>query len=440
MGSHTVSQAFIQFMQGKGLNINQIVDRVISHGWFVPGMYFLLFPVQTLAGGKASIFFVRLYVLMINLGLLFWIAIYLKKMKVRSFQIFLFLLAVGLFPYYRLFLSGLWGDLIGVHLVIIASLHLEYRLCIGAEKKLTWFSALSLGAILALSMMIRPQFVFFPLVLILRLLLYYLNHSREESLRCLLKKFSLRVVCMLLVPTFVLVVWHSLLYKKFGPTFMVTSPLLSRLVFDKEYSAMARKKGKNKIERKNSWHAVQAYVVEKSTKNGITFAAQAKIERDSLSAITLKERLYYTKKTVKQFYLFQNQILSRLLQLNKDKKNNKILLAINTYTWYLILFWGSLAFAVPRVSVRGNYLYSISLKGAIGLLAMHPFLVLLMHGRYYISLIPLFAILVTVGWIEGIKQAFVRPANITFSTKLVLFIQGICLLLFIVSLIFGVSF
>lgn len=410
-----LSKSIIATAHKEPVDIAALVDQVIGMGWFMPGMAIVLTPVQVLFKGEAPIHFVRAYMTLVNLALICLIAGALLTLGVARRYAYLAVIIPCAVPYYLFYLGMVWGDLVGVHLALILLLSLERRIlkdkpgCMLESK-----DSLIVGLLLVSTALIRPQYIFLLPIVLVRVVLQKIQNERDVgSHGCSWASVLMSSLLIVFSIVIVLAPWHYELNKKFGRSFMITSTLLNPLVLDGEYAGSAIRE----FGIRNPFLAVQRKIENAAKTEGRSFREQVDFEKDKLPEKSIQEKLRRLKKSMGKFYFSENSFLVKFFEIQKDTTKffgvlGQGLLKLNTLSWYFVLSLGLLAFCVPAFPRKNNYLLPVSLKGLTFLLTIQP-LFLNTHGRYYVALVPMFALLFLLALRTNPREAmkeFGRPS------------------------------
>jgi hypothetical protein len=396
INASVLSKFLLAAIRMQPLDIAETLDRIVGLGWFAPGLSLILTPIQLLFGGEAPLPAVRAYMTIFNLVLLGLISRELIRLGFTRRFTSLFVVAVCAVPYYLFFLGMLWGDLVGVHLALLVLLDLERRLLESQPRgALTNNDSRWVGLLLGATILVRPQYSFLLLIIVVRIFLQSLRSSEAEnphrgSWAAVLKTSAWITLSIVIV----LAPWNYELNKRFGRSFMITSTYLSPLFRDPGYSEGALRE----IATINKFYAVHDKVTADARAAGRSFREQADLESAKIAEMDLDARLRATQNSMSRYYFSENQFLNRFfgLQTPEGKFSGPLgegLLFANAVFWYLLLSLGFLAFSIPAFPQKDGYLLPLSIKGLVFLLTMQP-LLLDAHGRYYVALVPALALLV----------------------------------------------
>jgi hypothetical protein len=420
------SRFVLSCLQAAPLSLWEFSDRVVANGWFLPGMGIALAPVHLVLGSDVTVGYFRGYMTAVNLALVFLIIRGLVKLGVPSAHIWLFLLLSCTIPYYLFFLGALWGDLVAAHLAILLLIYLERNLHSDpARFGLGCKQALALGLMLGAISLIRPQYVMLPGIVLARIGLQFLPGKTEAmAARQSLGNFVKVGVIVMLSFALVLAPWHFALHKKFGATFMVTSLNLNPLFHDPGFSSAAL----SEYDTPSRYGAVQQKIMASAQASSRTFQEQVAIERARVSAQAGEPTTRRLKRSMSAFYLSENTFLERFLNIQDDPgkysgAKGEFLLSVNSLAWRFLLAIGMLAFCLPAYPWSGNCLAALSLKGLLLMLSLQPLLTIMPHGRYYVGLIPVCALLVSLQVRASPLDAWTRYREFSLRAAVLLMVQ-----------------
>lgn len=372
-------------------NFSSLAGVLIGNGWFMPGTSVLLSPIAVLMGGEPTASALRGYIVSVNILLLF--AIY-RFMRARSgVTCALAAISILLFcPGYVLFLSTLWSDLPSVHFALVTCLWLDRRML---EKK-TERPAIS-GLLIALATYARGLY---PPLIAVASFAWLLPTIKRRALRTEAPVWLLKTAVMTLVFALLLLPWSSAVSKRFGVTLTATTMALSQLAMFGTADYVPTAIAATGID--NSFFAMQRFIEQKAEREGRTYMAQAKKDRDSVvRALPVSVRLHVLSENVRRYFLDPNMFTDRFIGLRcksgacaPDWLASGIRSA-NILVWTVIAIFGALLFAIPAAERNNSYFAPIFWKALVGLICLHP-LLLYGHGRYYVQLVPLFAVAVAL--------------------------------------------
>lgn len=394
-GGKLWSRFVLSWVQGVQFDFGKFGSYIIANGWFLPGMGIVLAPAHLVYGGDAPVEFVRGYVTVANLSVIFLIIRGLVKLGVPKGYACLFFLISCAIPYYLFYLGALWGDLFAAHLAILLLISLERSLLAdNASIGLNYQQALTLGFMLGAIALIRPQYVMLPGIVLVRIGLQFLPGNYEAmAAKKPLRTFAKVGVSVLLSFGLVLAPWHFALHKKFGATLMTTSVNVTPLFHDLEFYSAAIAEHKNL----GKFGAVHQKIMKSAKAADRTFQEQVAIEKAKISAKASKSQLHRMKRSMTRFYLNKSTFLKRFLKIQNDPLKysglkGEFLLTVNSIAWRFLLIVSFVVFCLPAYPRNGNWLVALSLKGLIIMLTLQP-LLSFPHGRYHVALIPVCALL-----------------------------------------------
>ena len=439
--SVVLAEGVFSVVSGEAVDGSALLDEVIGTGGFLPGMGILLTPMQLLFGGQAPLIVLRVYVLCINLTLILLIVRELSKIGIRSRLLRVALLVCYLHPFLLAFLSRCWGDVVAMHFGLLFVVTCERMIL---EEKLHGRYLVRLALLLLAAVMIRPQYLSLAGLALVRLTFDRVE-TRPPTRSLFHAMGSAAGTTMLIVApmTLGLFAWNHVLEARFGPVFPVTA-FKSMPLFSSEDFVLSAIESQKRL---NPAQAVFREVLDRANAGGRTFSAQVDLELESIDELSFEEWRAIKLDSLADFYFWENYYLERILRVGGKRAPppgsvEQSLLLANTLIWMGVLLLGLIALAAPAYPRNRNYLVPLGLKGLAFLLMVQP-LLSRSHGRYYVTLIPVFAILFALTWSqrstrEAAKQAYLSPCrNWVRAGQLFALIYGAALIVCLIYVWFG---
>jgi len=416
-----LAQFIISLFHEDAVNFNIIVSKLVSNGWFMPGMSFILTPIHLLFFGEAPIYVVRAYITFINLVIVYLIICEILKSSVPKKHVFLFIAILFLMPYYMFYLGMIWGDLFAAHLAIFLLLYFERKINVSKLSSiLSIKESILMGCLVGLISLVRPQYLILLVIVIIRLVLEKVR-NKEYKYQNIYSWSAIIKTSILIFLTCIVVLtpWHYELNKRFGPIIMITSFYEGPLVYDDKYTESATKE----TGISNKYLAVHRKIISDASIAKRNFREQVEYEKDKLPEKSIEDKIRQIQINQNKFYFNENSFLKRffLIQKDPDKYKSSLyqkLLTFNTFSWYLLLLFGSLAFFLPAYPTRNNYFLVLSLKGMAFFLTIQPILSHA-HGRYYVALIPIFTLMILLTTRDNLSTALSEYKNISIHNILI---------------------
>jgi hypothetical protein len=417
-----LAQFIISLFHENADNFNILVSQFVDNGWFMPGMSFILTPIHLLFFGEAPLYVVRAYITFINLAIVYLIICEILKSSAPKKPVFLFIAILCLMPYYMFYLGMIWGDLVAAHLAIFLLLYFERKINVSKLSSiLSIKESILMGFLVGLILFVRSQYLLLLVILIIRLILEKVrnkeyNYQNIYSWPAVLKTSILIFLTCIVVLT----PWHYELNKRFGPIFMTTSFHEGPLFFDHKYRESAAKETSSA----NIFVKVHRKIISDASIAKRSLREQVKFEIDKLPEKSIERKIKIIQRRQKNFYFHENEFLKRFFSIQDDPDKYKSslyqkLLTFNTFSWYLLLLLGSIAFFLPAYPTRNNYFLVLSLKGVAFFLTTQPMMVAT-HGRYYVTLIPIFTLMILLTTRDNLSTALSQYKIISIHNILII--------------------
>jgi len=390
----------------------QFIDLIVGEGWFVPGMSFLLSPMQMLFGGEAPVAWSRAWVITINTALLAMIARVLLASGLSTRFVLFAVAGSFLVPFYTYYMGCFWGELVAIHAAILLMLVIEQRIAsYGPRECALW------GFVIGCITLFRPQFFLLLGLVAVRAALAVCDGSIAGARRLFGGLFAMVASwCLVLLP------WECALNWKYGPFFIVTSPSTAPFVADATYSQ------KHHLPP-NDPFAVHAALMREAAQNGVNLSQQVRVSRKELTQRSLFARLSWQAKQVRKFYFNEDVFLNRFHGIDRAKVlpawASEAVRCFNSLEWRLWLTAGLVMMVFPfAVGANLDYRMPIVFRGLAGMLALQP-IVAWAHGRYHVALVPVISVFVAVALASGTRTwgatHATRTAILVVQTGSVLF-------------------
>lgn len=373
----------------------EVFDGLRGRGWFLPGISFALVPVEILFDGKAPILAHRIWMLLLNLGLLFAIVERLGR-RLGGAAALLFAVACALSPYFVAHLSSLFGGALAILATILLFLWIDsWRL-----EDLTPTNAALIGALAAVIVYLRAMYL--PIVFILMAAFTLLAAERAEW-----RRLPRALLSMLLGAAALLAPWSWWVSQKFGPTLTTTTMMWSQIAAFGERSI--REELRQEGEHRNLSYAFHQAIAARAESNGVTFQEQARSERArALGAATLPELLDDTAENIDRYVSSPHGFLERFGKARcrgragcLPKPVASVLYAQAAWSWYLCAAFLSLYMLVPFSFDGTSRWLPFFGKSLVFMILLHCF-VAYAHDRYYFQLFPVAG--VVAAWATSIRR------------------------------------
>lgn len=381
-------------------NWNLVVDR----GWFLPGMSIILMPVRVFTD---SVEIARLYILIINLGL----GILMLRQAFLLFgkgQARLLIFFMILAPAYGIFSFTFFGETIAGHLAVLLLLHIYGYLSSAANNfRFTIKHMCQAALLLSLIIYIRPNFILLAPVAVL---CYFLMFFYTDKFWKATGKTAMGGTLMAIVVIIFLLPWSLSVSKKYGGLFLLTTSYS----IQKAYiygSPDLKQQMKEAANTQNLSVAVHTYYLNKSIKEGKSFAAAVKEDRRKFnSEITVKRYFLQVKHNIRGYFFSENAFLLRfknITQILPEKRAQlsnyyDFLMSLNTMFWYGLLFITLLVFIV-LINPAKQFSWILFAKLFLIAIGIQPFHAVV-HGRYYPGLIPIMLLVTSFVINIGLKN------------------------------------
>lgn len=374
-----------------------VLDGVLQHGWFMPGMSVLLSPLYAILGAEVPVGLIRGYVLAINVVLLWLIAEQLCRRWGRRVELF-FLVVMALSPYYVVFLSTAWADLLSMHLGLLALFWIHDRFLANEDGPSIAVGVIA-GVVVAGLTYLRPLYPVYLVVIAVGILLWLLRNqlTKERVFRSGLAAVSATVVAAaLLLP------WTLVVSEMFGPGLPTTAREISLIAWKGDPSIVEEAQeatGTDKV-----FFALYRYTWQKADAEGVSYRQAARdLEKKARIERSWSETLALYRANARRFYAIDREdatgFMHRFIRLRCSDDvacikswGNEALGWWVTGSWWALLALGAVLFLLPiRMRSTDDAFLSFLWKASVFSLAVWPFL-RYTHGRYYVGLIPLIAL------------------------------------------------
>lgn len=373
-----------------GMSFGDAVDRIVSRGWFLPGMSILLSPARLISDDIA---FARAWVALIAFGLLLFVAQQLRQMFSTQIAT-LFVLIVGVLPYTAWFSMTLWGGSTGGLLMVLNMLwvtRMAMTIKEGGNPRVQ--SLALLGLSVGFTVLVRPPTLgqLFPIAVML-----FVPYADRLGFLRAIPASAWRMALVVVMASLMIAPWQIALMQKFdGPFFLVTSSPMNEILrfgTDEELAEVGTNFGQ-----------VANYLTELSEERDESFYSVTMSERDRILAdVTLSERTSTINRSMHRFFDGENSFLSRAVRAAQQNKDNPLsrdtvntiggtLKDANTFGWVslTILVLYALFRRWPAWEAMG--LLGIGMRAMFVLLMYQP-LTRSPHGRHISYLVPMFVI------------------------------------------------
>ena len=374
-------------------SLSDLAAKLRSNGWFLPGMSFVLTPVQLLFRGEAPTWALRLWLLVINLTLMDAICRNLQRRFTPAAGI-AFLLVCAASPFFVFFTATVWGDLLAMLITVLTFLWIDESGC----KSFTVASAVKIGAVLAAVTYLRGMY--FPVVVIaaVAFLLSALRANDALPDRGVLVRHGLLVV---LTAAVLISPWSLLVSAAYGPTILTTTLPLSQIV---EFGhPSVRRELRAEGDRRVRWNAIHRAVVQRARANQVTTREQYRTERlRALAPVSRSELASKVSVNVRR-YLWKPADVMRKFQKKRCASSSgcapKALMRparrLARWTWAFCAAVLAVYMLIPFKARDAGYWLPLFGKGLVFLMLLHPFLARA-NGRYHVQLIPIAAVVVSM--------------------------------------------
>lgn len=399
----------------EGRILGPVLDGVLQRGWFMPGMSVLLSPVYAILDGDVPVWLVRGYVLAINMVLLWLIAEQLRRRWGRGAEL-LFIAVLALSPYYVVFLSTAWADLLSLHLGLLALLWLHDRFLADSGGS-SLARGVAAGVIVAGLTYLRPLYPVYLAFIAVASLLWLLKTevTRERFVRA-----SFAIVSATVVATALLLPWTLVVSDRFGPGLPTTAREISLINWRGDPSVVEQAfeaTGSNK-----AYFALYEYAWQRARTEGVSYREAAKdLEKEARIERSWSETLDLYRANAFRFYAVDRkdatEFVGRFIRLRCDgdvecvgSSASEALKWWATGSWRILLAIGAILFLLPfRMRSADDAFLSFLWKASVFSLAVWPFL-RFTHGRYYLGLIPLIALGVAV--VAASRPQLIQPDDL----------------------------
>lgn len=374
-----------------------VLDGVLQRGWFMPGMSFVLGPVYALVGADAPFWLLRVYVLVINLVLLWLIAEQLRHRWGRTAEL-VFLGALAISPYYMLFLSTAWADVLSLHLGILVLFWIYDRFLVDREGP-SAATGVTAGLLVAALTYLRPVYPVYLVFLAVTAVLWALRRKvNGERLR----RAGVSVVIAAVVAIALLLPWTLVVSDRFGFGLPTTARQISSIAWRGDPSVITE--AQEATGSGDVFVALYEFVWDRAEDQSVTFReAATALERQSEVDRSLPETLGLYRSNALRFFAIEheaaNVFVHRFVTLRCQGEVQCIesgwsgaLEGWATWSWRVLLALGAILFLLPhRMRSADDVFMSFLWKASVFSLAVWP-LLRYTHGRYYVGLIPLIAL------------------------------------------------
>lgn len=366
------------------------IGSVVARGWFLPGMAFLLTPVQLAFGGAAPVAVARAWIIAVNVGLLALIARQLLRSGISARWVLWGVSASFLVPFYACFMGCLWGELVAMHAAILFMLVLERHVASFGPLLGTLC-----GVAVACITYCRPQFFLLLGLVAVRAVLAFADGGIGNP----------RKLCgglLTMAATWVVAVapWQWAIQSRYGPFFLVVSTAERPFVIDEHYRANHGLTG-------NPWVGVHEHLAAEAARNGLSLRGQIRASAREIPKPSLSERVAHQAAQSRRYYGNDTVFLERFQRIDRAGTLSdpawRRLQRWNAVSWRLWLAAGVVLMLLPfGAGPNLDYRLPVVFKGLAGLVAVQPILYEA-HGRYHVALIPLISIFTCLAVATGTR-------------------------------------
>ncbi len=386
------------------LDFSAIVPALVtlrSDGWFMPGMPVLLLPATLFFKGPTPVWALRLCALALNVLLLALIGRLLTR-RLSAGAALVFLGVTLLSPYYVSYLSALWGDSVGILLVLLFVLWCDGRLSAGRE-----LPPLRAGALIAGIVYVRSLFL--PLLPVYSAAVLVAALRREGAGAAAALRWARQTLIACAVFFALLAPWSAWQSQKFGFTLTTNSAPLSQLrLFGSARTSPELRAGRkfevlqeNLMRKSRDRTSAAARPDAEGGAGGVdsSYMEEARAARDAalrrvsagriVSRVGLNLDRYYLEPAGRLFTF----VVARFgLPAALDSAAASALFFWATLWWFAVLLFGALALLVPCDVGRDGFVPALFFKALVFIIGFHPFYVSA-HNRYHLQFFPLVGLL-----------------------------------------------
>jgi hypothetical protein len=398
-----IGELLAELLRGDGTAASATVDQIVASGWFMPGMSILLAPAVVVTDSVAAL---RLYVGAVNLAMLCGILRLLRaSFGARAEAGFLALCLVV--PYYGIYSFLFWGDLLATQGVLLLGLYLTRRIGSNEGRGLPVGVGAALAAGLAALTYVRGHLWLCLPLLVLGVFFSSVGRPLPARLR------HVGIVGGVCVATFValLAPWSIAVSQRHGPHLTTTSTATSQIMTfgSDEYLQSVP------VKRASGFRVVEAHIRRRAEAAGVSYAVQARVERDrAIAGVTLEDYGRRVSAQLRSFFLDSDRFIERFRRHSRPATERTdgyqrlydATKAWNRWTWRLLLLAGTLLFLIPIAPERSSLPVSMLFKYMVFVFTLQPFTVMA-HGRYYVQYVPYVAMAIVA--VASIGPTALRP-------------------------------
>ena len=380
-----------------GLDTEQTVASILSRGWFMPGMSILLAPVRLMT---SSVAVARLYIGCLNFALLVGLVTLVRQQYgKRSALVTASLL--GFFPGMIIFSFTFWGGSLAGQLIVVVLLLLTTTKRSPLEGPHLWRRPLLVGILVLVVVYLRPGYIVMLPIAAVILVLLHLHFETSVSLA--VRRSTVAIALLTAVVLIGLAPWSYALSKDKGGLFLTTTTIELNTII-----RFGRREDVNAVHpeihlRVRAW---DKWITERSEKTGESYADILSNERRRiLSSVDFAMYRQVVRRQLRQFYLRENDFFDRMVDrmvssphastIGRSEAFSSTIRAVNSVAWRLLLLSGLMLLLAPLSCKRENWWAALNFKITFLALSIQPF-VSIAHGRYYIALVPLLIVTVSV--------------------------------------------
>lgn len=348
-------------VEGKSINFKHIEDWLVGLGYFTPGMVYINVPFHV-TFGDVSLYYNRIYMAIINLCI--YLLIYKELTKLAKLKLWHKVLFVSplMMPFFQFYFVSVYGDLIASLFSILIVIKMENKL--KKNETISWPFFILLGFILGGLVLIRSQYILFPILIFGRMLF------------CLNVKLIFKCVVSILIMLAVISHWNSLLKERFGDVFMATSVYEKDFVYDENYSVNIA--GASGI---NQWVTVHKYMLNSANERNVKLKEFIDSQKEFLQPFSFDRKIEMARISMERFFFNPDSLI---IYINKSNKSIGSL--IYKVQWYLLLLFFIITCAVMTKNKSYSFL-NLILSGLFTILTVQSILYF-SNERYHIATIP----------------------------------------------------
>lgn len=377
-------------------DVAEAADRIVDHGWFMPGMSLILLPMRFLTD---DVVMLRLYIGCLNLLFIGLLVFRIDRVFGRGAALIVTALA-GFFPMVVSFSFVFWGDLIGIQITLLLIIHLQ-RLdhCLG-ERGLSMRYGAMIGAILLLIVYVRPGLI---LMLPLLLAIVLAQHLAAFPTRCVLRHYLRFALPLIAVFSLGLAPWSAALTTRMDGFFLTTTSL--QLNWMTAFSPGESFEEMTSLDR--NANSADVHIRRVMDKTGLGYKQAMQTMADELmSDATFSDYRDAVRRNSSAYFRPRNQFskrsalfIRRAYPRNASSKHATVMLlrsmrGLNSALWYTLLLVALVGMLIPTAT-RGSWSVMCALKGLFCALAVQPF-VSAVHGRHHLALVPVIIVAVAI--------------------------------------------